>query len=242
MTFRLFVKPRKNKDRMKRYLIFSVLAISSLAGNPFHHCYAPFLGHENATEYYTQLIHKAAHDFGYHKTIPVKQMNTVLMRLVRLELHSFTMFGVWLNQSSLDQCDESVRQWILYHEVAHYLAGHHLKVLGLLSLVGPFIGMNYSYVNSRWGKLLAGVSSTLCLIRLYSYVLKPYVREQEKDADLRVLRLWHQLKRDTDIIDYLDYLNQCIQNGEGAQTDGWHYTIQEQYEYLSITYNALKIS
>lgn len=224
---------------MKRYLILSTFVMSSLVGNPFHYCYAPFLGHENANEYYTQLIQKAAQDFDYFKEIPVKQMNTLLTRLARSELHSFTMFGIWLNQPLLDQCDECVRNWILYHEVAHYLAGHHLKVLGLLSLVGPFIGMNYSYVNNRWGKLLASVSSTLCSVRLYNYVLKPYVKEQEKDADLKVLRLWHSLKKVQDITDYLDYLYQRIQNGHGAQTDGWHYTLQEQYEYLSITYMAL---
>lgn len=224
---------------MKPYLMVLLFSISSLAGNPFHYCYAPFLGLDDANEYYIQLIDQAAQDFGYHKKIPVKQMNTMLTRVGRSELYSFTMLGIWLNQPLLDQCDECVRNWMLYHEVAHYLECHHLKVLGLLALVGPFIGMNYSYVNNRWGKLMGAVSSGLCSYRLYNYVLKPYVKAQEKDADLMVLRLWHALKKDEQIIAYLDYLKKLIQDDDADTTKDWHYTIQEQYEYLTTTYLAL---
>lgn len=224
---------------MKYYLILTILLVGSVSSNPLYHCYAPFLGNKNAHEYYTQQVQDAAADFGYKKTIPVKQMNTMVNRLMGGHLLSFTMFGIWLNQDSLDACDSIERTWIIYHEVAHYLAGHHARVLGLLALVGPFIGINHSYIKNKWGSIMALISSGLCTYRLKSYVLKPYVKAQEKEADLRVLRLFCKIQKYDLIEKYLDHLRVLIQEGKGDETDGWHYTIQEQFEYLNSTYISL---
>lgn len=225
---------------MKLILIIGALVCSLQSyAHPLHHCYSPFLGNKNANEYYTQLVQEAAADFGYAKIIPVKQMNNWVCRLMGADLHSFTMFGIWLNQDSLDACDSVERNWIIYHEVAHYHARHHTRVLGLLALVGPFIGINHSYIKNKWGNILAVISSGLCTYRLHSYVLKPYVKAQEKEADLMVLRLLHKTKKYNVIEKYLDHLRILIQEGKADESDGWHYTIQEQFEYLNMAYISL---
>lgn len=225
---------------MKPILFIGALLCSLQSyAHPLHHCYAPFLGYKNANGYYTQLVHEAAADFRYENIIPVKQMNDSARRLIGYDLPAFTMGGIWLNQESLDTCPDIERYWIIYHEVAHYVAGHHSHLISLLSLVSPLISINYSYMQTSWGTIIALISSGLLSYRLKRYAIQPFVKAQAKEADLMVLRLFFKNKKFTLINEYLDHLRMLLEFGKGDESNGWHHSFQEQFEYLNGTYISL---
>ncbi len=214
------------------FLTLPCLALNLNAGSAI---YAPLFGTQNAREQYQKIIQQALQEFGYtdFEKVSIKKMNSMAQKLIGAQLYSFTLFGIWLNEELLEQENETIRYWLLYHEAAHVALHHHAKALGLCATLIPAVCTIYylskNVLDSSIGSLAA---TSLFSYGLLTYALKPYIREQEKEADLAVVRLLCSTKK-TDIIkDYLNYLRARIADGDGNATDGWHYTIAQQYEYI----------
>lgn len=221
------------------FLLF-VFVPSTILTNPLYHFYTPFFGNQNASEPYQKLVQQAYNDYAQNGcTIPVKKMNSLVSKLVGGQLYSFTMFGIWLDEDLLDAVDESVRKWIIYHEVAHYILGHHAKALGLVATMVPLFGVTNVCSQNAYGRLQGSIIAGLFAYGLHLYALKPYIKEQEKEADLAVVRILCATQQHTIVDEYLAHLKNFIDDGMGDSTDGWHYSIVEQYEYITSTYHAL---
>lgn len=239
-----FIYIKRKKTNMKKILLLSfVMGLPTvISANPLSLFYASVFGNENASGSYQKMIQHAFEDYGYpfDSSVPIKKMNSLASKLVGAQLYSFTMFGFWLNEELLDDADESIRAWIIYHEVAHYILGHHAKALGLAAIMIPLIAMTNSFAQYRYGKLPGLAIAGSFAYGLHSYALKPYIKQQEKEADLAVLRLLWRIDKVHPIIShYLDFLQKNVESNGGDQTDGWHYTLAEQYEYLNGTYLTL---
>ncbi len=213
--------------------------IISFPFNPLPILYTSLFGDEDASAPYQELAQQAAQDYGYsgNELIPVKKMNSFAARVMGFELYSFTMNGIWINEKLINQCNNELRTWLIYHEVAHYCAGHHAKALGLAALMIPFVATTYSLsksvINSR---LVALLSAGLFAYGLHSYSLKPYVKEQEKEADLTVVRTMIATKRYSVIDSYINFLKDRIVYADEDGSDEWHYTATEQHEYIVSCY------
>lgn len=226
----------------KAISILAFLYSVNLQSNPLHSVYSPFFGSQDASERYQKLVQEAYNDYGQASccSIPVKKMNSFVSKFIGGELFSFTMFGIWLNEELLDAADESVRTWIIYHEVAHYILGHHAKAIGLVATSIPLFAVTNVHAQNTYGRLPGSLITGMFAYGLHLYALKPYIKNQEKEADLAALRvLWRKNKFNPIISHYLDFLQKRAESDAGNETDGWHYTVSEQYEYLNGTYLTL---
>lgn len=222
-------------DIMKKYILLLLFVIIpySHAFNLLPKFYQSIFGNQEASHYYQQLVHEAAHDFGFKNTISVKKMNSVASHLIGAELCSFTLFGIWLNEEVLDTCDESLRTWFIYHEVAHNICRHHAKALGVSVLLATVIGSSW-YCSNRIIKntLFAAGTSGIISYSLYNFALKPFIKEHEKNADLAAVTILVNAGKQEIVNTYMSYLEKQREEGNGQASDGWHYTIEEQLHYL----------
>lgn len=215
-------------------LVMSFHSLNSIP-NPLAKIYPFIFGNGDASEQYQKLVHQAFQEYGYSKDfeVPVKKMNTVGQKIIGAQLYSFTLFGIWLNEELLDAADENVRQWMIYHEVAHSILAHHAIAIALSAFMVPFIGSSYYLTKfATKSTALGSLAAGLCSIGVLQHIIKPAIKEQEKEADLAALRVLITLKKQEVIVGYLKHLQELIDQGYGHETDGWHYTVHEQYEYL----------
>lgn len=221
---------------IKKY-VFSLLFLiiqNSFAFNPIPKLYQSIFGSENVNEYYENIVNEALQDFECAQdAFAVKKMNSVAKHLIGAELCSFTLFGIWLNEEILDTCDESLRRWFIYHEVAHVVCRHHAKALGVSVLLATVIGSSW-YCSNRIIKntLFTAGTSGIISYSLYNFALKPFIKEQEKNADLAAVTILVNAGKQEIVNTYMSYLEKQRDEGDGQASDGWHYTIEEQLHYL----------
>ena len=222
-----------------RILGFFILMISfhslNSIPNPLAKIYPFIFGNDDASEQYQKLIRQAFQEYGYSKDfeVPIKKMNSVGQKIIGTQLYSFTLFGIWLNEELLDAADENVRQWMIYHEVAHSILAHHAIAIALSAFMVPLIVSTYylpKFVTKS--SLIGGLCAGLYSYSALQHIIKPAIKEQEKEADLAALRVLITPRNQKVIVGYLKHLQELIDQGYGHETDGWHYTLHEQYEYL----------
>ncbi len=177
-------------------LVF-LLAVSfdsqaSCARSGLAQVYAAIFGNHNVRVVNQQAMLQALTDFGVAdaKSVPVKKMNSVARQIMGSGTVSFTLEGIWLDEDLLDTLSDDIRDFIFYHEAAHYAAGHHyafVKRAAALVLsaglgaagAGYFAGKHLTWQNCLCLALVSsGGSYAIC-----EYLLKSYEVEQEFEAD-----------------------------------------------------------
>ncbi len=220
--------------RFYRYIYLFILSSSVLMqANPMQKIYASVFGDQEVSSEYKTLVQEALDDYGYPRAVSVKKMNTIGSRLVDLQLYSFTLFGIWLNEDLLNSCDINLKKWLIYHEVAHVVHKHHAKAIALTGMIAALSLAQYHFAahlfqNKSFAGTLAAASGALLFINS----LKCFIRAQEKAADLAAVKtLCHNGKKYI-AQSYLEYLNNLIKEGQSNENDGWHYDFKDQAEYL----------
>lgn len=224
----------------KFYSLFLILiSINSFAidrtlfNTPYHYLF----GNKDASATYRSKVAEALSHFNveYSERIPVKKMNALASKLVGTELVSFTLFGIWLNEEELNILDDDSRDFLIYHEAAHYALNHHAKTIGILAATIPLIAAfplantNKDYRFSKIASICMAAGVTLGMYTL----LKPFVKEQEKEADVAATRLLCKIGK-ADVV--LKHLYNLAQNISYDLNDDWHYSIADEYKYI---YEAL---
>ncbi|OQA35971.1 MAG: Peptidase family M48 [Candidatus Dependentiae bacterium ADurb.Bin331] len=227
-----------NARRSTLIILFSIVSIHTIdASCPF---YNVIFGNEDVSVSYKKQITNALRDFNVPQPekVAVKKMNSVAARLLGNELYSFTLIGIWLNEPALNTLTESAREFKLYHEAAHYAHKHHAQALGLAATALPlmttfpllFRSAYYHSAYKKLGNIFAYSATALSWYGLYSYALKPFIKEQEKQADLAAARMLCA-KGKKEIVEA--YLNQLKNQLADFSSDDWHYSQAEEYEYLA---------
>lgn len=226
-------------NRLFSIFLFSFLFMQTInASCPF---YNVIFGNEDVSKPYKKQITKALRDFkvSHPEKVAIKKMNSFASRLLGAELYSFTLAGIWINESALNTLTESAREFKLYHEAAHYALGHHAQALGLVATALPlmttfpllFRSAYYRTAFKKLGNIFVYAASALSWYGIYAYGLKPYIKEQEKAADLAATRMLCSIGKESTVQNYLNELR----NELTVQTvaDDWHYSNAQEYEYIA---------
>ena len=226
-------------NRLLPIFVFSFLFITPINGScPF---YNVIFGNEEVPAPYKKQITQALRDFkvSHPEKVAIKKMNSFASRLLGNELYSFTLAGIWINEPALNTLTESAREFKLYHEAAHYALGHHAQALGLVATALPlmttfpllFRSAYYHSVYKKCGNIFAYGATALSWFGLYTYGFKPFIKQQEKAADLAAVRMLCSIGKEEVVQDYLNELR----NELTLQTvaDDWHYSAAEEYEYMT---------
>ncbi len=226
------------------YLIAFIPTFSHGTFNPqklIEQTYCTILGDKDASPHYQATTREALHNFGVKDVdnVPIKKMNTIPQHIMGNKLYSFTMFGIWFNEDLLNKCDEAEQLFMIHHEAAHYANKHHPKVLLsllpiplLLLLIKKVVPSSSSTVISARG-IAAGA-----LIMLTALGMPALIKTQEKEADLEAARILCNNNQQEILQEYINTLQEHINDGSGNSTDGWHKTVAEQYQYLTDYVNA----
>ena len=200
--------------------------------------YCCVLGNSDASEKYKQKTFQALKSLGIKnvQNIPIKKMNGVGPKFARIDLSSFTAFGIWIDEKFLNTCSKEEIEFNIYHEASHYICKHHQKNLltcmSLLTLltVGS-IKLNH-YLNTK--KLLhkyaiLTTTNILSLIGSYLYILPTIVKTQEKQADLIAAKTLINSGKGRIVEKYIQILKK---NNLSKENTIWWYSNKEQIEYL----------
>ena len=89
----------------------------------------------------------------------------------------------------------------------------------------------YHSAFKKLGNAFAYGVSALSWYGIYAYGFKPYIKEQEKEADLAATRMLCSIGQESIVQAYLNELR----NELTLQTvaDDWHYSAAEEYEYMT---------
>jgi hypothetical protein len=220
-------------------LFFSLLFMQTVSAScPF---YNVIFGNEEVSAHYKKLAMKALRDFkvGKAEKVAIKKMNSFASHLLGAELYSFTLAGIWINEPALNTLTESAREFKLYHEAAHYALGHHAQALGLVAAALPLMttfpllyrSAYYHSAFKKLGNLFVYAASALSWYGICAYGFKPYIKEQEKAADLAATRMLCSIGKESIVQAYLNELR----NELTAQTvsEDWHYSNAQEYEYIA---------
>lgn len=217
------------------------------ANDPIAHLYASLFGTSDASNYYKEIVQQACADFGKKSTtLSIKKMNTLADRLIGAQLYAFTLYkAIWLNEEALKEIEalygKDIVVWIIYHEVAHYILNHHAKAVFLYAIFSTAtLGIGYYFGQFYKNKLIVVSLASFFAYDAHMYIGKQYVKEQEKAADCAAIKVLYATKQCHIINALMQYLLLLIAEGRGAETDGWHYSLQEQYNYCCSTYASLK--
>ena len=231
-------------------ILFLIVTIASpLYASITNAPYQLMLGNKDASSAYKDRAMQALKDFHVSdfQQVPVKQMNSIAQALIGSQLYSFTLFGIWLNEELLAQESSAILEYRIYHEAAHYALGHHSKALGIFAITIPAVAAvpvlykYYSvphlhrtvspYLAGQINKWASGLLTTAVAYGVYKIGIQATIKEQEKEADLAAIRLLCKLGKEDVVHAYLQDLNELMAQGFGNETDGWHYTVAQQYEY-----------
>jgi hypothetical protein len=212
-------------------LILACITMSPMHGFSLQSCinplYTTLLGNEDASENYKESIRSALKDSGVTdiEQIAIKKMNGVASCLVGSELCSFTLFGIWINEPAWDTIDPLHREFMIYHEAAHYARNHHQTLLAslapsalltlLIPIVSPYL-LSESNRTAKWATPITLELINLCVV--YKLIAQPLIQRQEDEADRAALQTLHALGKD-------DVVNAYIKNLEhlanGSDYDVW---------------------
>jgi Zn-dependent protease with chaperone function len=200
--------------------------------------YCLFLGDTDVPYEYKQMVYQALRDFGLENPseVSVKQMNGVGPAFARVNLSSFTAFGIWLDVRYLNKCSEEEKIFHVYHEVAHYVLNHHVKILvgcggvialliaGLVKLHGT-LGVSSAILKET---LIGGVG-ILAVLAGYRYILPYFVKKQEKQADIMAAKILVSTGREGIVKAHIENLKKYKDSDEDAL---WWCTNKETIKYL----------
>jgi Peptidase family M48 len=220
-------------------LVVGWLLTSPLAADTSYvaQLYCSLLGDQDVDVAYKNTVYKALHTFGVYDTegIPVKRMNAVGPTIAKLPLFSFTAFGIWLNEDFLAPCSENEKIFFLYHEAAHYAYKHHQHVLAVealyLSLVMGLVHVLLRNRNRILHHLALGYGTGIASVINYFFILPPFIKSQEKEADIQAVRAL--MKDYPYVVNHrIEELKHLVAAGEDVQDGRWWCSHQEQIEYL----------
>jgi len=200
--------------------------------------YELIFGSQDASESYQRAARIALADYGVTnpELVAIKQINPKASTLIDKDLLSFTLFGIWLNEQALNEIDPAIKEWAIYHEVAHHVLNHHAKALALTSLLGLLIAQQFCYTpfdNKAINALCTG------LVGYFSYeTLKSYVRVQELQADIEATRILCLIGKKETVESYLKLLKEEMV--AGSPSDEWHYSFADQYSTINYYYQLYK--
>jgi len=232
---------------MLRYTMLLVilwLPIIAVANDCVNSLYCAVLGNEDASMKYQEIIREALQDFGVveFNTVAVKKMSSLPKRLLGNSLISFTMQGIWIDEELLLECPEEEVVFTLYHEAAHYVKRHHAK---LLLMVVPasviFYGITHWPASLLERKLkykllkvgLIGLLSGGALMALDRFLMRPLVREFEKDAELEAARLLCRLHKQKIVSAHIDFLKSSLLDKSDNNTESWWYSLADRIKFVS---------
>lgn len=204
---------------------------------PIEQLYAHVLGNEDACAEYTWLVQSALTKMGVQNSdkVLVKKMNSVGPTFARINLSSFTAFGIWIDEEYLDICTEPERIFHLYHEAAHYAQKHHQKIVigSTVSLACVFFALKKLFDLNR-NKSVAHIaciagSGLLAGSALYTYALPMFVKKHEKQADLLAAKILMQTKQQDVLENHIENLRKIEKSEESTL---WWDSLVEQITYL----------
>lgn len=210
--------------------------------------YCSVLGRQDVRSEYKELAVQALTHLGVQdpESVPVKQMNGVGPSFARVDLSSFTAFGIWFDEAYLDSCSREEQLFHIYHEAAHYASKHHQKTLAgsAVSLgLAAFVMIKLQKVLSqepdfvRYGVLAA--SAFAAVAGFYLYLLPQVVKAQEKEADILAVKTLIQTGSGQIADNYIDQ----IKNAKNSiQNDTWWPSVHEQIQYLELARNESAIN
>lgn len=211
--------------------------------------YCLILGDKEVRLEYKEIAQEALKEFGVEELedVPIKQMNWVGPTFAQTDLSSFTAFGIWLNEAYLDACTQEEKIVHIYHEAAHYAKNHHLKILigtsayfsiglgGLIGLYSLFESFDPTLKNT-----LVACIGILLTVRGYHYILPRFVKEQEKEADLKAIKKLI-ISGKQDVVDaYLHTLRERVAEKQIHDVNMWWYSDKEIVAYLDMQKERLQ--
>lgn len=193
--------------------------------------YCLVLGNHDAHADYKTMVYNALKDMGvdHPESVPVKQMNGIGPAFARIDISSFTAFGIWLDEAYLDTCSEEEKLFHIYHEAAHFVQKHHQKLLAECGIsLGALTGLMKlgSAVVPGYAVLGIGV---LVALGGYWYVLPYAVKTREKQADLLAAETLTNLGKENVVAIHIEDLKKAKHFEEPGL---WWYSNKEEVEYL----------
>ncbi len=199
--------------------------------------YCSVLGNQDASPTYKDLTYQALTNLGVKNpdNVSVKQMNGVGPAFARINLSSFTTFGLWLDEAYLDTCTQEEKLFHIYHEAAHYASNHHQKILAGIAVALPLsifglVKLN-KYLPEKKITKVAIYTGIACatLTGIYFGVLPSIVKHQEKQADIRAAKTLISLGKEDVVLNRIQTLKTYK---DANSTDIWWYSNAEQIKYL----------
>lgn len=228
---------------MKKFLMSVILFITpagTLAGQSLvSSFYCKILGNADAKKEYQELTRSAlqAHGIAHSEDVPVKKMNKIGSFIAGTQVSSFTAFGIWLDEKSLDSCSQEERIFQIHHEAAHYAQRHHPKLVTLSALAGATLVSNLLLLKKSLSAPLtkpmwqtAGFAACVAGLAATFFALFPrVVRYQEKEADVIAAQKLVALNKASVVRAHIDALQQTTAMDNHGR---WWYSAREQVNYL----------
>jgi Zn-dependent protease with chaperone function len=204
----------------------------------FSKFYCMILGNKDVRQEYKDLAYQALAQLGVSDpaSVPIKQMNGVGPSFARVDLSSFTAFGIWLNEGYLDNCSQEEKLFHIYHEASHYVSNHHEKNLVASALAGAVaifggaqLGAAVVSENNTWLKYSVAIGSTLIACAgIYLGLLPQVVKRQEKQADMQAVQALMEIGKEQVVDAHIKQVS-----SEPVQENTiWWYSNAEQVAYL----------
>lgn len=197
--------------------------------------YEKIFGSEPVFAQYAALFYGALAEFGVKdaEQVPLRKMNKNAEKIIGNALLSFTLTGIWIDESALSELSDDEQAFMIYHESAHYALNHHARALGVLLLASPLIiTIPYLYQAVMKNLLFTFVATAATWYGGYQLGLKSLIKKQEQEADRQATRLLIFQGRSATVSVYADSLYQLIMQGYGNVDDEWHNTLFERYENI----------
>ncbi len=199
--------------------------------------YCKILGDQDASSQYIQEVQEAFKFFKVKDrlSIPIKKMNAVGPSFARVDLSSFTAFGIWLDEKYLDTLSETERVFNIYHEVSHYVQHHHQKLFAGCGIAALLVALGLVKLGQSLNTTLpykvgaVSVVGFLAAIASYRYLLPYFVKRQEKQADLMAAETLILLNKSSVVSKYIEILKR----DKGSDNGCWWPTKLEKLEYLA---------
>lgn len=226
-------------NRMFFSLILTLLFASGIAHashSMASKVYCAVLGNEDASQEYKKQVYEALTQLGveHPESVPVKQMNGVGPAFARMDLSSFTAFGIWLDEKYLDTCTQEEKLFHIYHEASHYACKHHQKILigsavSMLLVAAGLMKLSRVSPDGSVAKCVTlGSAAIAVLSGTYCYLLPHVVKRQEKQADLVAAQALINAGRQQVVDSHIDDLKES----EISDNNIWWYSKDEQINYL----------
>jgi len=204
--------------------------------------YCTLFGQEDLSPQYRIKMNKALvrHRIENPDQVLVKKMNGFASKLLNLNLYSFTLDGIWLNENLLEKCTPEERTFMMHHEAAHYKNNHHNKLLAKIVPVAvtlPALTILFRNKIVPFKNRVAkyAVLSGLCILELLGItelIARPTLKQQEREADVSAAKALCANGKIDAVQGYVQELENLIDNGYGNDYEPWHPTVAEQHAYL----------